>query len=274
VTLLALYEKAFEADTSTGFAGKADADATYAAVAGIYGFPGGSAGLLYYYIGSNAGRPAGGRFLWNVLAPYVKAQFGPVYLESEVMYTWGKSFESELPAVKDVDKSGWNAYLKVQTNLGPATIGAQVGWNAGAGNDPTKDKAGYGGGTDWNPALILMNNDYNDWKAGGLNTSNSGKQNFLLYQIFGSFNPTPKLTVGGALTVAENDKLQRSGGVDFVSKKLGTELDATATYKLYDNLSYMVGAGYLWTGDAFKGTNSAAVVGNDYMLMNKLTLSF
>jgi hypothetical protein len=162
----------------------------------------------------------------------------------------------------------------VQTNLGPATIGAQVGWNAGAGNDPTKDKAGYGGGTDWNPALILMNNDYNDWKAGGLNTSNSGKQNFLLYQIFGSFNPTPKLTVGGALTVAENDKLQRSGGVDFVSKKLGTELDATATYKLYDNLSYMVGAGYLWTGDAFKGTNSAAVVGNDYMLMNKLTLSF
>jgi hypothetical protein len=36
----------------------------------------------------------------------------------------------------------------------------------------------------------------------------------------------------------------------------------------------MVGAGYLWTGDYFKGTNSNNAIGNDYLLMNKLTLSF
>ncbi len=62
--------------------------------------------------------------------------------------------------------------------------------------------------------------------------------------------------------------------IDAVSDKLGTEFDVTATYKLYDNLSYMVGAGYLWTGDYFKGANANAKVDNDYMLMNKLTLSF
>jgi hypothetical protein len=55
---------------------------------------------------------------------------------------------------------------------------------------------------------------------------------------------------------------------------MGLEFDVTAKYKIYDNLTYMVGAGYLWTGDYFKGTNSANAVGNDYLLMNRLSLSF
>ena len=63
-----------------------------------------------------------------------------------------------------------------------------------------------------------------------------------------------------ALTYATVDKtaLAKVSGVvvDAVSNKLGTEFDVTATYKIYDNLSYMVGAGYLWTGDYFKGANS------------------
>jgi hypothetical protein len=59
-----------------------------------------------------------------------------------------------------------------------------------------------------------------------------------------------------------------------VSKDMGFEFDVTAKYKIYDNLTYMVGAGYLWTGDYFKGTNSANSVGNDYLLMNRLSLSF
>ena len=33
----------------------------------------------------------------------------------------------------------------------------------------------------------------------------------------------------------------------------GTEIDLTGTYKITDNLSYMLGVGYLFTGDYFKG---------------------
>ena len=270
VTILALYEKVFEADTSTvtGYAGKADADDDFQALAGIYGFKGGSAGLLWYHLRYANTRVSGYRTTLNVLAPYVKAQFGPVYVESEALYTFGKNVEMDSGG-GDIDRSGWAAYLMAKTNLGPAYVGAQVGWSAGDdGSDPTKNKSGYGGGADWNPALILMNNDLNTWKAGGVNTANSGKANFLLYNVFGGFNPTPKLNLQLALTIAEADK------TTYVSKKMGTELDVTATYKIYDNLSYMVGAGYLWTGDYFKGTNSANVIGNDYVLLNKLSLSF
>jgi len=55
---------------------------------------------------------------------------------------------------------------------------------------------------------------------------------------------------------------------------MGMEVDVKASYKIYDNLTYMVGAGYLWTGDYFKKGVSTAKIGNDYILMNRLTLSF
>jgi len=274
-TILALYEKVVEADesTATGVAsGLADADDDFFAIAGIYGFPGGSAGLLYYNLKYASPRPAlNYKIQLHVLAPTVSAQFGPVYVEAEALYTFGKQKEMDSGG-GDIDRSGWAAYLMAKTNLGPATIGAQVGWCQGDdGSDATKNKNGYGGGTDWNPALILMNDDLATWKTtGGNNTANSGKANFLLYNIFGSFKPTPKLEVGAALTFAQKDKSLANE----VSKKMGTEFDVTATYKIYDNLSYMVGAGYLWTGDYFKGTNSANTVGNDYVLLNKLSLSF
>ena len=47
----------------------------------------------------------------------------------------------------------------------------------------------------------------------------------------------------------------------------------TGTYKITNNLSYMLGAAYLFTGDYFKGTGSGEV-NDDYMLINKLTLAF
>ncbi len=99
-----------------------------------------------------------------------------------------------------------------------------------------------------------------------------------MYNVFGGVNPTPKLNVEAGLTFASFDEKPRAGntktGKEYVSKDIGMEFDVTATYKIYDNLSYMVGAGYLWSGDAFKGTNPNASVGNDYILMNRLALSF
>jgi hypothetical protein len=61
----------------------------------------------------------------------------------------------------------------------------------------------------------------------------------------------------------------------------GTEIDLTATYKITNNLSYMLGAGYLFTGDYYKGYEAAySAYGlndetvDDYMLINKLTFNF
>jgi hypothetical protein len=60
----------------------------------------------------------------------------------------------------------------------------------------------------------------------------------------------------------------------YVGGSYGWEVDVTGTYKITNNLSYMLGAGYLFTGDYFKGTDGASQVGDNYMLINKLTLTF
>lgn len=48
----------------------------------------------------------------------------------------------------------------------------------------------------------------------------------------------------------------------------------TLKYKIYDNLEYMIGAAYLWTGDYFKGTNSNVKLSDNYLITHKLTLTF
>ncbi len=54
----------------------------------------------------------------------------------------------------------------------------------------------------------------------------------------------------------------------------GFEADLTATYKITNNLSYLLGIGYLFTGDYYKGISDANKIDNDFMVINKLTLTF
>ncbi len=270
MTLLAIYEKRTENGIKTT---RTDADYDFYYLAGIYPFKGGSVGLLSGYGANNTGRPTGGGQKLYLLEPMMKATFGPVYVEAEVDYFFGKAFDSEIPGVADKDFDSWAAYIMAKMNFGPATIGAQVGWAMGD-DDAADDKVhnAIGGGVDWNPALILMNDDLATWSGYGAtnyNTANSGKNNFLMFNIFGDYKVTPKFSLGAALTYAKADETPAGWDSDY-----GTEFDVTATYKLYDNLTYMVGAGYLFTGDYYKGLNGTGKVDDDYILMNKLTLSF
>ena len=97
------------------------------------------------------------------------------------------------------------------------------------------------------------------------------KQNLVLYNVFGGFNVTPKFNIEAAFSLYAGGQCADTATSP---RTTGTEADIKATYKIYDNLTYMVGAGYLWTGDYFKGTSGANKIGNDYLLMNQLTLNF
>lgn len=274
-----VYEKEFESDTTAqpGLAGKADADNDTLALYGIYNWKGGQAGVLYKYLNRMATRPTanfGGKF--HALLPFFKVTIGPVYLEGEVVKNFGKVREFD-NGVGDIDIDGFGWYLNGKMKLGPANVGALVMYSQGNdGSDPTKVKTGPQS-QDLNPALILGNDELQTWTAsGGAGGYDSGKANSYFYGIYADFKPTPKLAVGLGLYGAKVDKFVAAAGQN-TEKSLGWEFDATATYKLYDNLSYMVGFGYLKAGDGFKGFaagSAANKVGNDYLLMNKLTLNF
>jgi hypothetical protein len=294
-TLMAVYEKVYDHDYVNGaITGKVDADIDTYALAGIYRGKGIEAGLLYKYYNSAYQRLAATpyRQAATQVSPYLKATFGPVYVESEIAYWFGKAAKYDDAGTNDVDIKSWGAYLKGQYNMGPAYFGAQFLYTQG--NDftdasKTNDKGDGTNATmakDWNPTLIMLGDSYltdilpggSAYDSGNFSSKKNALAGMVIYNFFGGFNPTPKLNVEMGLTFASFDKKPRVGntlaGAEYVSNTIGTELDLTATYKIYDNLSYMVGAGYLWTGDAFKANNAAAKVGNDYVLLNALKLTF
>jgi hypothetical protein len=82
--------------------------------------------------------------------------------------------------------------------------------------------------------------------------------------------PTDKLDVMASLSYSYADRKP----IGYDSDKYGYEIDVTGTYKITNNLSYMLGVGYLFTGDYFKGTSASSSVSNDYLVINKLTLTF
>jgi len=275
------WQKTFEADTSSqaGYAGKVDADVDSFWIYAVYNFKGGNTGLLYSGSSSAQMRPTSNyRASSHALIPYVKATFGPVYVEGEVFFSRGKAAEFD-SGVGDKDLDGLGAYVKARVNLGPAYVGGSVLYSQGD-DDPLDSTVKIGPSSqDLDVGLILGNDALQTWEAtSGNGTGNvngagpfdSGKANSRMYSTFVGFDATPKLNMEAVLVYAERDKVP--AGYD--SKKLGWEFDLTAKYKIYDNLTYMVGAGYLWTGDYFKGTNSANQIGNDYLLMNRLSLSF
>jgi len=133
--------------------------------------------------------------------------------------------------------------------------------------------------------------------------------NVIFYQFYAGMNITPKLDVTAKVAFAYADEKPRLGvgplgatltaneanataisyaryldaklggtGVarnrQFVDDDYGTELDIMANYKIFQNLTYTVGFGYLWTGDYFKGYDPTAKVDDNYIFMHKLSLNF
>jgi len=282
LALLAIYEKDFENDTAgqpATYTNNVDADNDTYALAGIYSGKGLEAGLLYKYYAMNKTKAAGFKSQINLLSPYVKATFGPVYIEGEFQYWFGKAaaYEAPLAGTKDIDLSAYGAYLKAKMDVGPAYFGALFAYLSGNDySDATKTGLNPGGhGSSFVHSLIMMYEPVATWSNSGSTAAGIyGASNMFVYNAFGGFNPTPKWNMEAKLTYATVDKKQLSATTEAVSNKLGTEVDLTATYKIYDNLSYMVGAGYLWTGDYFKGANAAAKIDDNYILMNQLSLSF
>jgi hypothetical protein len=266
---------------------RTDRDLDSYRVAGIYNFKGGEAGALLLF---NRDATCRGRacdsYLSNVYVfdPYVKAQIGPVALQAEAQYWFGdaRKYEGYVTGESNVSVGALSIFVDATATFGMFNVGGSVAYLSG--DDPgTTDKIEGGintAGVDWNPCLILFNQDLNFWVGANMwghsNTLvDSEMSNAWFGQLRAGVKPTPQLDVMLSVAYAQVDKKPSgiSGGT------YGTEVDLTGTYKITNNLSYMLGVGYLFTGDYFKGYNydfgaGSSKVNDDYILMNKLTLSF
>ncbi len=265
VIFLALTEKFSERDyVDTNNDEDKDFDAY--AVAGIYKWDGGQAGLLFYYL-SNKTNDAYTDTRW-VPVPYVKATFGPLYMEAEYLY-YGGTIDYDSPATEDQDRKGNAWYIYGKFNMGPAYAGAQYAFREG--DDPTTNdiETGYPG-SDYNPCVLLWNDNTNGLGGqGSFNSTGAGIDNGSLAQIFGGFSPMEKLQLHASVTYAWAD--YTAAGVD---DEIGTEIDIEATYKIFDNLEYWIGFGYLMAGDYFKNGVATNNVDDAWLIMHKIQMNF
>jgi hypothetical protein len=106
------------------------------------------------------------------------------------------------------------------------------------------------------------------------NLNDTGMYNAWLLQGRAGVRPIDKLDIMASLSYAVADNKTLMYFPDAVSGVYGTEIDLIGTYKINNNLTYMLGAAYLFTGDYFKGYNPDSEVRDNYLLINKLTLTF
>ncbi|MBN1664347.1 MAG: hypothetical protein JW943_12165 [Deltaproteobacteria bacterium] len=251
----------------------------------------------------------------NSLSFYGRQKFGKLYIEDEFSWIFGKVLRWNEPKPPEslagvyyllVEKDAKNAFsnhFHVNVDMNPVLVGFRFVYSRG--DDPeTEDKmeGGFRSYLDvdkgFNPCLILFDQEYNHWMVAGgkrstqtvgalignTNSLNSVKtyvQNVWLYQLYGKFTATSKLSFDASFTYAHADQLPTHnnvptwrGGKKYLDKEYGKELDLTMKYKIYDNLEYMIGAAYLWTGDYFKGFDPNAKLSDTYLITHKLTLTF
>jgi len=294
-TFVAKYKMNLEGNMYNGIGGINSSDADIYDVAVKYAAKTWEAGVLFEYGDSRANKtsdrlPTSFATTLYTALPYFKATFGPLYLEGEGSYAFGTQKEFDTGGT-DVDWEWWSAYLHAKYDLKPMYFGAIAAYMSG--DDPASQDKVEGNlamslvaGQAFKPALLLWNDDYYTAMGGGLAGRTAAgdtvryqfMDNVWFFQGYVGVKPTPKwdvvFKVSYAFAPEKPGVFVNNKYVEYEDDVYGTEFDLVATYKIFDNLSYMVGAAYLMTGDYFKGINGNANLEDNYMLMHQLTLTF
>jgi hypothetical protein len=293
VTLNAAYTKVLDQSYSavTTTSNFTDGDNDKYGIEGVYAWKDGKAGIQVNYYRYAATRPQMAlaaiptsaydyKKTYFLFTPYAIAKIGPVTLQAELNYAMGKAKEfDDNNANADIDLKNWSGWIDAAADFGMLYAGGTFAYISGNDPNTAKEEGGtLNGGRDWNPCLIMFNQDITYW-VGAINgypysssavTSNaSPMSNAWFGQGRIGVKPIPALDIMASLSYAKADKLPNT----VLDKEYGWEVDVTGTYKITNNLSYMLGVGYLFTGDYYKGRQTQDVE-NNYMLINKLTLTF
>lgn len=236
--------------------------------------------------------------LYTVI-PYAKLNIGPVKIQTEFDYMWGAGkYEESFILGRDIAVTNMMGWIDAVVDLGPVYFGGTIAYVSG--DDPTTTDRFEGGvingGRDWNPCLIMFNwqdrgkyfGTIGTYGPGNVFDRGRGVDNAWFYQGRLGVRPTDKLDIQASVTFANAVESRATMAAVFTlplgsmttvsgpsnSGDYGWEVDVTGTYKITNNLTYMLGFGYFFTGDYYKGMIATTQLNNDYIIINKLTLTF
>lgn len=182
--------------------------------------------------------------------------FGNTFLNWDLIYQTGSvnnaaftETASGFSRTGDFDLSAWFAHLDAGANIGRTRL-TYTGWYASGDDDPTDaDFEGFlATDVDRADSIILFEGGYTD------DTYFTERpylldKGLILNKLAVDHKATEKLTCGGALLYLMTAEDVAIGGGKS-SDKIGTEVDAYLSYKLFSNVEVAVNAGYLFADDA------------------------
>jgi hypothetical protein len=162
-------------------------------------------------------------------------------------------------------------------NFGAATADVMYFYISGdsdgaADGDLDAYSSARGTGNDFQPLYILtgyqtglLNNDRDSFNHTGIAARTAGAHGLV---ASADFSATEKLAFHGAIGTAKAAEEMAGWDSDY-----GWEIDAGASYKLLDNLTYNLNLGFLATGDFFK-LGTTANTSDITFLYNNISMSF
>ena len=280
--VVAIFQKAVEGDSPSTAIADGDKDDYY--LVGMYNAEDIAAGLGYTFMNDKRASNATSRY--HLLDPYFNAKFGPLALQGELFYKFGKT-EYDNPALDDLDKDAIAYNLEATYDLGMASVMAGYAFFSGDkdGNTDHEDSGfEYGVGDNWRRLFILTSDEdpvlcENLGGVGNLSTEGGAsayipgdritRTGAKIYYAGASFIPMENLQLGLVLGLADADEVPAGWKDD-----IGTEYDLTLNWKIYDNLTYRAIAAFLDAGDIWKGGVATEQVEDTYAIFHELSLTF
>ncbi|MEA3414891.1 MAG: hypothetical protein U9R02_01855 [Thermodesulfobacteriota bacterium] len=277
--VVAIFQKNTEGDSTDLTSADKDRDDYF--LVGIYNAEDITAGLGFFFTNDKRKDNETSRFY--ILNPYFNTKFGPLALQGEVFYKWGKTEFDPIAAGgtgdPDLDKDAIAYNLEASYNLGMASVMAGYAFFSGDNDGATDNENNefeYGVGDNWRRLFILTSDEdpvlCENLGGGAGNLSTTGRNTQYGAKIFyggASVTPMENLQLGLVVGLADNDEVP-SGWED----DIGVEYDLTLNWKIYDNLTYSAIAAYLDAGDAWQLGNKSIDIENTYALFHQLELAF
>lgn len=196
-------------------------------------------------------------------------KLNPVNLYVSAAFLTGTSDPLVDPAggPEDFDLSGYALHADANINQGPFKVGVVAG--IGSGDDDTTDDSldtfFAPGGASYIQSHIFFQNGENNYSGSFINTTNLNLQNgsnqtlsnTTWAGLYADFKATPDLTLGAR--IATFMKTEELTGTD---DSIGNEIDLTANYMIYKNLSLLAFAAWFIPDDGITGTAPTATDDN------------
>lgn len=182
--------------------------------------------------------------------------FGNTFVNWDLIYQTGSvdnaaftETASGLGRTGDFDLSAWLAHVDAGANIGRTRL-TYTGWYASGDDDPSdSDFEGFlATDVDRADSIVLFEGGYTD------DTYFTERpylldKGLILNKLAVDHKASEKLTCGGALLYLMTAEDVAIGGGK-KSDKIGTEIDAYLSYKLFPDVEVAVNAGYLFADDA------------------------